>query len=190
MKIGYARVSTKEQCLEAQIEALTKFGCTKIFSEKISGAKAKMPELDACLEFLRSGDTLVVYHLDRLNRLSNRLLTLHEELRARDITLQVIALPIDLNDPTVGKLVLTIFSALAETEYNIKKERSRLGMEKARSRGRLGGRVYKLAPDKRQLVIDAYNSKKYSLKHMAAMFDICVSTLMNYTHEMRNDKIR
>jgi DNA invertase Pin-like site-specific DNA recombinase len=186
MKIGYARVSTKEQCLEAQIEALTKFGCTRIFSEKISGAKAKMPELDACLAFLRSGDTLVVYHLDRLNRVSSRLLTLHEELRERDITLQVITLPIDLNDPTVGKLVLTIFSALAETEYNIKKERSYLGMAKARAGGRKGGRIYKLTLDKRQLVIDAYNSRKYSLKQMAHMFNICVSTLMNYTESERN----
>ncbi len=189
MKIGYARVSTKEQCLEAQIEALTKFGCTKIFSEKISGAKAKMPELDACLAFLRPGDTLVVYHLDRLNRLSASLLALHEELKAREITLRVVTLPMDLNDPTVGKLVFIIFSALAETEYNIKKERSRLGMEKARAGGRKGGRIYKLTPDKRQLVIDAYNSRKYSMKQMAHMFNICVSTLMNYTRGERNDNI-
>lgn len=186
MKVGYARVSTKEQCLEAQIDELTKFGCKRIFSEKISGAKAKMPELDACLAFLRPGDTLVVYHLDRLNRLSSRLLTLHDELRTRDITLQVIMLPMDLNDPTVGKLVLTIFSALAETEYNIKKERSHAGMTAARARGKKGGRIYKLTPDKRQLVIDAYNSRKYSLKQMAHMFNICVSTLMNYTESERN----
>jgi len=186
MKIGYARVSTKEQCLEVQIDELTKFGCTKIFSEKVSGAKAKMPELDACLEFLRPGDTLVVYHLDRLNRLSARLLALHEDLRARDITLQVIMLPMDLNDPTIGKLVLTIFSALAETEYNIKKERSYAGMMRARARGRKGGRIFKLTPDKRQLLIDAYNSRKYSMRELASMFNICVSTIFNYTESERS----
>lgn len=186
MKIGYARVSTKEQCLDSQIEELEKFGCIKIFSEKISGAKAKMPELQACLEFLRPGDTLVVYHLDRLNRLSARLLALHEVLRSKDITLQVITLPMDLNDPTVGKLVLTIFSALAETEYNVKKERSRRGMEAARARGRVGGRIYKLTPEKRQLVVDAYNSLKYKVSDIARMFGIGETTVYNYTAGERN----
>lgn len=185
MKIGYARVSTKEQSLDSQIEELEKFGCIKVFSEKISGAKAKMPELEACLAFLRPGDTLVVYHLDRLNRLSARLLMLHEELRARDITLQVMTLPMDLNDPTVGKLVLTIFSALAETEYNVKKERSRRGMEAARARGRVGGRIYKLTPEKRQLVVDAYDSMKYQIKDIARMFGIGITTVYNYVKEER-----
>ena len=180
MKIGYARVSTKEQSLDSQIQELEKFGCTKIFSEKISGAKVRMPELEACLEFLRPGDTLVVYHLDRLNSLSARLLTLHEELRARDITLEVITLPMDLNDPTVGKLVLTIFSALAETEYNVKKERSRRGMLAARARGRVGGRIYKLSPEKRQLVVDAHKSEKYPIKQIAQMFGIGMTTIYTY----------
>src|SRR4249920_1261991 len=99
MKIGYARVSTKDQILDLQMDALEKAGCVKIFSEHVSGAKARMPQFDACMEFLREGDTLVVWHIDRLNRTTIRLLMLHDELRKRNITLECIQLPVDFNDP-------------------------------------------------------------------------------------------
>jgi DNA invertase Pin-like site-specific DNA recombinase len=185
MKIGYARVSTKDQILDLQIDALEKAGCVKIFSEHISGAKATMPQLEACLEFLREGDTLVVWHIDRLNRTTIRLLMLHDELRKRNITLECLQLPVDFNDPLVGTLMLQLFSILAESERNIKIERSKAGMAAARARGRLGGRTPKLNPERKGLLIDAYCSRKYSIKELARMFDICVSSVMAYTQGFR-----
>jgi DNA invertase Pin-like site-specific DNA recombinase len=186
MKIGYARVSTKDQILDLQMDALEKAGCVKIFSEHVSGAKARMPQFDACMEFLREGDTLVVWHIDRLNRTTIRLLMLHDELRKRNITLECIQLPVDFNDPLVGTLMLQLFSILAESERNIKIERSKAGMAAARARGKLGGRIPKLNPEQKGLLIDAYKSMKYSIKELARMFGVCNSTVMKYTEKERH----
>jgi len=186
MKVGYARVSTKDQILDLQIDALEKAGCVKIFSEYVSGAKAKMPQLEACLEFLRRGDTLVVWHIDRLNRGTLKLLMLHDELKKRGITLECLQLPVNFNDPLVGTLMLQLFSVLAESERNIKIERSKAGMAAARARGRSGGRIPKLNSEQKGLLIDAYKSMKYSIKELARMFGICKSSVMKYTEKERH----
>jgi len=186
MKVGYARVSTKDQILDLQIDALEKAGCIKIFSEHVSGAKTVMPQLEACLEFLRPGDTLVVWHIDRLNRTTMKLLMLHDELKARNITLECLQLPVDFNDPMVGTLMLQLFSILAESERNIKIERSKAGMAAARARGKSTGRHYKLNPEKRELLIVAYRSMKYSIKELARMFGVCKASVMRYTQQERH----
>jgi DNA invertase Pin-like site-specific DNA recombinase len=186
MKIGYARVSTKEQNLDAQIDALKEAGCTRIFSEHVSGRKAKMPQFDACMEFLREGDTLVVRHIDRLNRGALALMSLHEELAQRGIYLKAIAQPIDTSDATLGKLTFQILSIIAESEHNLIKERSRLGMLAARARGNHPGRSHKLDAEKRALLIDAYKTRKYTVKQLGRMFDVSVSSLMRYTQEARD----
>lgn len=185
MKIGYARVSRPEQNLDSQIDALKEAGCVKIFSEQVSGRKSSMPQFEACMEFLRPGDTLVVRHIDRLNRGTLQLMQLYEDLKQRGIFLLATAQPIDTSDPALGALMFQILSVFAESEHNLIKERSRQGMMAARARGRFGGKLHKLNAEQRQLLKVAYNSKKYSIKEIGRMFNICKATVMNYTKEER-----
>jgi len=186
MKIGYARISTKDQNLEGQIETLKQAGCERIFSEQVSGRKARMPEFDNCMAFLREGDSLVVRHIDRLNRGTLELLMLYEELKKRKITLISVLQPVDFSDPTLGKLFFQIFSMFAECEHNIASERSYDGMMRARERGGPHGRPPKLTPEKQGLLCDAYQTKKHTIKELARMFDVGTSAIMRYTQEFRH----
>lgn len=188
MKIGYARISRPDQSLDSQIDALKEAGCVKIFSEQVSGRRANMPEFEACMSFLREGDTLVVRHIDRLNRGTLSLLKLYEELNARKIFLKATAQPIDTSDPTLGKLMLHILSIFAETEHDLIKERSRQGLEAARARGRIGGRIPKLDASQRAHVIDCYNSRKYTLKRISQMFNVGVTTVLRITYKDRHEQ--
>lgn len=137
-KIGYARVSTTDQNLDLQIDSLSQEGCSKIFSEKISSSK-KRPEFDKCLEYLRSGDTLVVWKLDRLGRTTKKLLELVDELRDNNIHLQIITLGVDTATPA-GRLFFTVMAGLAEMERELIRERTQAGLKAARARGKKGGR--------------------------------------------------
>ena len=98
-KIGYARVSTEEQSLDLQLDALREAGCKKIYQEKITGKKTDRPELSRCLEYLREGDTLVVWKLDRLGRTTKQLIELSEQLQVRKIALQILTLGVDTSTP-------------------------------------------------------------------------------------------
>lgn len=138
-KIGYARVSTKDQSLDGQIDTLKEFGCERIFSEKISGRKVKRTELDKCLDYLREGDTLVIYKLDRLGRTTKQLIELAQWFDDNGIDLQIIDMNISTKD-AMGKMFFTMMSAFAELEANLLSERTKKGLAAARSRGRLGGR--------------------------------------------------
>lgn len=141
MLVGYARVSTQEQNLELQINALKEVGCKKIFMEKASGAQRDRPELKAALEYMRANedDTLVVWKLDRLARSLRKLIDTVEELEKQGIGFKSLTEAIDTTN-SVGRLVFRIFGALAEFERGVIKERTMAGLKAAKDMGRTGGR--------------------------------------------------
>ena len=162
MLIGYARVSTVDQKLDLQIDALKKAGCEKICHDKISGAKSERPGLTKVLDISRTGDTLVIWRLDRLGRSLKDLIQIAETLKTRDIGLKSLEEGIDTTTST-GQLMFHLFGALAEFEKNLINERSQAGLEPARSRGRLGGRPKLLNRDQQQLVVKLYNDREHSI---------------------------
>ena len=139
MLVGYARVSTQDQNPALQRDALTAAGCGKLFVEKASGAQRERPALGEALGFMRSGDTLVVWRLDRLARSIKQLIETVEDLEGRGIGLRSLTEAIDTTT-SGGKLVFHIFAALAEFERSIIRERTMAGLAAARARGRTGGR--------------------------------------------------
>jgi len=133
--VGYCRVSTKEQNLDLQREALQAAGCTKIFEEKISGAKRGRPELEKLLDYVREGDTVCVYKLDRLARSTSQLLEMVEGFDQKGISFRTLTgVEIDTTTPS-GKLVFTVFSALSEFERGLIRERTQAGIERAVANG-------------------------------------------------------
>lgn len=139
MRVGYARVSTKEQRIDLQVDALKKAQCEQIFQEVASGAKTARPVLGDLLSRLRSGDVLVIWKLDRLGRSLKHLVTLTNELLERQVGLISLNDPIDTTTPQ-GRLVFNIFASLAEFERDLIRERTQSGLQAARARGRKGGR--------------------------------------------------
>ncbi|AJC49033.1 recombinase family protein [Allofrancisella guangzhouensis] len=182
MKIGYARISTLEQNLDLQIDALNKAGCEKIITDKISGSVAERPGLEKLKEILRKNDTLVVWRLDRLGRTLKHLIEWVHELDEQNIGFKSLQESIDTTSSS-GKLIFHIFGALSEFERNLIRERTRAGVEAARARGRQGGRPKKLNKDKRQLAIDLYKAKKHSLRQICEMTSISKPTLYKYVRE-------
>jgi DNA invertase Pin-like site-specific DNA recombinase len=142
-KIGYARVSTDDQNLDLQRDALTRAGCTEIYEEKASGKNAKRIELEHCLRALRPGDALSVWRLDRLGRSLPDLVRIVGDLESRGIAFESITEKIETGS-AAGKLVFHVFAALAEFERNLIRERTHAGLTAARARGRTGGRKPKL----------------------------------------------
>ena len=138
MKIGYARVGTKEQSFDLQLDALQKAGCDKTYREVASGARAERPVLKQLLENLRRGDVLVIWKLDRLGRSLKHLVELINDLREREIGLQSLNDPID-TATAQGRLSFYLFASLAEFERDLIRERTRAGLSSARARGRKGG---------------------------------------------------
>lgn len=139
MIVGYARVSTQDQSLDLQNDALRTAGCEEIFNEKITGKQRERPELQNCLRMLRKGDVLVVWKLDRLARSLKDLVELISELEAKQVGFRSITEAVDTTTAG-GKLVFHIFGALAEFEHNLIRERTLAGLAAARARGRKGGR--------------------------------------------------
>jgi DNA invertase Pin-like site-specific DNA recombinase len=157
MKIGYARTSTREQHLDIQRTALKEAGCDRIFEEQVSGVGAVREQLQQCLQFCREGDCLVVYKLDRLGRSMRDLLDIIEQLRQRNISLVSIRDNIDTGS-TTGKLVLHIFSALAEFERDLILDRTSEGRREARKRGVKFGRPKQEKSDKAVACANLYRS--------------------------------
>jgi DNA invertase Pin-like site-specific DNA recombinase len=142
-KIGYARVSTRSQKDDSQIDELSGYGCDKIFTDKASGKLADRPELDKALAYLRAGDVLVITRLSRAMRSLKHLLALADELRERGIDLVVLRQHIDTTTPT-GRLVFHVLGAIDEFQRELIIEGTREGLDAARARGRTGGRKPKL----------------------------------------------
>ena len=139
MKIGYARVSTQDQHLDRQIDALKAQGCERIYQEKMTGTKAERPEFQKMLDALRPGDTLVTDSFSRLSRSTKDLLELVERLNGQGVNLISIKEQLDTTTAT-GKMMLTMLSALSQFERDLIAERTADGLKAARARGRMGGR--------------------------------------------------
>jgi len=182
MKIGYARVSTREQNLDMQVIALEDVGCEKIHEEIVSGAKSDRPILNIVLKQLREGDVLVVWKLDRLGRSLKHLVELIQILIERKIGLCSLNDPIDTTTPQ-GRLVFNIFASLAEFERDIVRERTQAGLSAARARGRLGGRPRGIPKESEATACAAetlYREKKLSVMQISKKLNISKSTLYKY----------
>jgi DNA invertase Pin-like site-specific DNA recombinase len=155
MLIGYARVSTEDQTLNLQRDALQKAGCEHIFTDHISGTKATRPGLTDALSHLRTDDTLIVWRLDRLGRSLRHLIDTVTDLQERDIGFKSLTENIDTTT-SGGKLIFHIFGALAEFERDIIRERTQAGLTAARARGRTGGRPKALSKGKAEMARQLY----------------------------------
>jgi len=145
MRIGYGRVSTRDQHPEAQADALTAAGCDHVFCDKTSGKLARRPALDKALMIARAGDQLVITKLDRRGRSLDHLIDLSADLQARGVDLVVLDQGIDTST-AVGRMFFQILGAIAEFEHALMSERTRDGLEAARARGRVGGQKPQLGP--------------------------------------------
>jgi DNA invertase Pin-like site-specific DNA recombinase len=175
MLIGYARVSTHDQTLALQQDALTKAGCNKIFTDKASGAKTERKGLDEALNYVRKGDTLVVWRLDRLGRSLPHLITTLTALEERGIGFKSLTENIDTTT-SGGKLIFHIFGALAEFERNLIRERTTAGLLAARARGRKGGRPKALTARQLGIAQDLYE-KRYPIAEICRTLKISKATL-------------
>jgi DNA invertase Pin-like site-specific DNA recombinase len=178
-KIGYARVSTADQQLEPQIDELTAAGCDRIFHEKVSGAKAERPELDAALAYLREGDVLVVVKLDRLGRSVQHLVDTMLDLQQRGCGFRAITQGID-STTTVGKLVFHIFAAIAEFERELIRERTNAGLAAAAKRGRHGGRRPSMSDEKVTVARQMKESGEHTAQTIAETLGVSRATVYRY----------
>lgn len=182
MKIGYARVSTPDQSFALQADALRQAGCTEVYEEVSSGARAARPVLDAVLQELRGGDVLVVWKFDRLGRSLTHLIELVNILRNKDVGLQSLQDPIDTTTPH-GRLSLHLFAALAEFERDLIRERTQAGLSAARARGRKGGRPKGLSRQAEATACAAetlYREGQLSVQQIADQLGIAKRTLYIY----------
>jgi DNA invertase Pin-like site-specific DNA recombinase len=180
MDIGYARVSTDDQSLSLQLDALTASGCDRIMRDVLSGALASRPGLDDALSHLRAGDTLVVWRLDRLGRSLKQLIELITQLESRGVGFKSLTEQIDTTT-SGGRLIFHIFGALAEFERNLIRERTKAGLAAARARGQLGGRKRKLdTPDKVKMARQLYANHENSIAEICRILKVSRATLYRY----------
>src|SRR6266576_4771643 len=182
MLIGYARVSTLEQTLDLQKDALTKADCSKILTDTISGAKEERKGLEEALAFLREGDTLVVWRLDRLGRSLKHVLETITTLNKRKIGFRSLTESIDTTTSN-GRLIFNIFASLAEFERDLIRERTKAGLAAARARGRVGGRpkAHTLnTPKKGAMAQSLYDNKNNTIDEICKTLNISRATLYRY----------
>ena len=182
MLIGYARVSTDDQTLDLQRDALTTAGCDRLFTDTMSGATAARPGLMEALGFARPGDTIVVWRLDRLGRSLRHLIETVTALATRGVGFKSLTESIDTTSPG-GKLIFHIFGALAEFERDLIRERTHAGLAAARARGRTGGRPKVKAfadPKKLAAARKLYADQQTSVDTMCQMFKISRATFYRY----------
>ena len=182
MKIGYARVSTQEQELALQLDALKEAGCSQIYQEKITGAKRERPELQEMIEHLREGDVIVIWKLDRLARSLRDLVDLVNHIQGKGAALLSLNDQIDTTT-SHGKFTFHIFAALAEFERDIIRERTKAGLAAARARGRRGGRPTGLSATAQHTAIIAeklYLEDNLSTTEICEQLSISRGTLYKY----------
>lgn len=190
MKYGYARVSTKDQVLDLQIDALKKASCNKVFIKIAKGSKIERPEWTSLLNEIQSGDTLVVWKLDRMGRSLPHLIKIVNKLISNNIDI------VSLNDPinvitAQGRLMFNIFASLAEFEKDLIRERTMAGLKSARDRGRMGGRPKGLSAKAKRNACSAealYKQNELTSAEIAAQLNISKTTLYKYLRT-RNVKI-
>jgi DNA invertase Pin-like site-specific DNA recombinase len=179
MLLGYARVSTVDQNLALQRDALTEAGCAKIFTEQMSGAVTDRPALHDALEFARSGDTLIVWKLDRLARSMKQLIETVETLRVRGIGFRSLTEALDTTTAQ-GRLVFHMFGALAEFERSLIRERTQAGLAAARRAGRTGGRPPKLTDDDIEAAKALLANPDIGVTQIAHRLGVSPATLYRY----------
>lgn len=174
--LGYARVSTGDQDARLQHDALTAAGCYRIFTDTASGALESRPELDAVLDQLRPGDTLVVWRLDRLGRSIRHLIDYLDTLQQRGIEFRSLQENIDTSS-SGGRLVFNIFASLAEFERDLIRERTKAGLQAARARGKVGGRPALLTADKLRTARQLYEQQEMTLTQIGEVLGVSRSTV-------------
>jgi DNA invertase Pin-like site-specific DNA recombinase len=182
MKIGYARVSTKEQNLDLQIDALEKEGCEKIYTEVISGTKSERPKLQEMATNLRKGDIVIIWKLDRLGRSLKHLVELVNQFIQQDVGLKSLHDHIDTTTPQ-GRLIFNIFASLAEFERDLIQERTKAGLDAARARGRMGGKPKGLSKQAESIACAAetlYKEGKLTVNQIIKQLGIAKATFYNY----------
>jgi DNA invertase Pin-like site-specific DNA recombinase len=188
-KIGYARVSTLDQSVALQETALKEAGCEKIYIEQMSGAVTDRPELREALDCARSGDTLIVWKLDRLARSMKQLIETIEKLRLRGIGFRSLTEAIDTTTAQ-GVLVFHMFSALAEFERALIRERTRAGLEAAKRMGRTGGRPAKLSEDDLDIARTLLANPDITVADVAGRIGVSPATLYRYLPAARAANVR
>ena len=190
MKYGYARVSTKDQVFDMQIDALKNAGCHKVFYEVAKGAKTDRPEWLKLLNEIQAGDTLVIWKLDRMGRSLQHLIKIVNDLIAKNV--DIISLQDPLNTTNAqGRLIFNMFASLAEFEKDLIRERTMAGLKSARARGRMGGRPKGLSEKAKRVACTAealYTQNELKPNEIAAQLDISKTTLYKYLR-VRNVKI-
>ncbi|WP_299844900.1 recombinase family protein [uncultured Jannaschia sp.] len=174
--LGYARVSTEGQNLEAQFDALKAAGVGRVFSEKISGSKRDRPELDKMIEQLRRGDVVTVTKYDRLSRSLQDLLAIVEEIRARGAGFRSLAEDIDTTTSS-GRLIFHVFASISQFERERISERTREGLAAARKAGRIGGRPPALSRQQRDEVRRLRDEEGRRIAEIARLFDVSPNTV-------------
>jgi DNA invertase Pin-like site-specific DNA recombinase len=176
VRIGYARVSTEDQTIDLQRDALKRARCKEIYEEQATGKNTARPQLEACLKALREGDVFIVWRLDRLGRSLTDLVRIINDFEQRQIGFESLTERIETRSPA-GKLVFHIFAALAEFERNLIRERTMAGLEAARTRGRKGGRPAKLSQKEIKTIHVLLRTPELSITEIAARFGVARSTL-------------
>ncbi|PFS40739.1 resolvase [Bacillus thuringiensis] len=181
MIFGYARVSTEEQNLDMQIDALQQYGVERLYQEKMTGIKKERPQLEELLKVLRKGDKIVVYKLDRISRSTKHLIELSEKLKELGVDFISIHDNIDTSN-AMGKFFFRMMASIAELERDIISERTKTGLNAARARGKKGGRPQKHT-DKVEMALKMYQSKEYSIKQITEATGLSKTTLYRYINK-------
>jgi len=188
MTIGYARVSTSGQNLDGQCDSLRQTGCERIYSEKISGAKKQRPELERMLDALREGDTVVITELTRLGRSVKELFAIIERVHEAGASIKSLRETwLDTTTPQ-GNLLFTIFAGLSQFERDLIRQRTKDGLEAARTRGRKGGRP-KAASGNIETALKMYDSKLHTISEITAATGISRATLYRAIEERKSNKV-
>lgn len=177
--VGYARVSTADQNLDLQLDALKQAGASPIYEEHCSGGSAERPELHQCIRALRQGDTLAVWRLDRLGRNLRDLIQIVSDLEAKGVAFRSLRESIDTAGPA-GKLVFHLFASLAEFERELLRERTNSGLVAARARGRKGGRPSVLTATEITNALSMMRDPQIPVREICRLYKISRSTLYNY----------
>jgi DNA invertase Pin-like site-specific DNA recombinase len=189
MLVGYARVSTHDQNLDLQRDALERADCQQVFTDILSGAKGDRPGLKNALDYLREGDVLVVWRLDRLGRSLKNLIEQINALQSRNIGFRSLQESVDTTT-SGGKLIFHVFGALAEFERDLIRERTQAGLKAARARGRNGGRPRALEGKNLVLAQNMYSDLKRTPKDICEILGISRSTLYRYLSAAKTGKNR
>jgi len=184
MLIGYARVSTKDQETDLQMDALRRAGVTEIFEEKASSVGTR-PQLRLCLAALRPGDVFVIYKLDRVARSLPDLLSILADIKAAGALVKSLTEPLDTTT-AMGSFVIQILGAVAELERGIIRERSIAGQRAARDRGIMPGRARALSPESEAEVVRLYATGEYTLNNLAKLFEVSDSVVKRAVYRVRN----